>query len=143
MSFRVLEDLCIGCGACDFSCPAGALQKTESFLGLFAIDPYTCDDCGRCVGMCPVGAITPDPAWPVCHGHGCPLSSRRLAGMECAVWQIRCEACGATSWRSPDGEWSCPGCGMGMRVACPKARHVGQVPPPGSAPRGDAVRRSA
>ena len=77
MSFRVLEDVCIGCGACDYSCPTDALSKTDTFLGLFVIDPFTCDDCGICVDKCPVLAIEPDPAWPVCRGHGCPLTSKR------------------------------------------------------------------
>ena len=81
MSKQVLEDVCIGCGACDFSCPTGALTKTDSFLGLFAIDPYTCDDCGRCIDKCPVGAIVADPTWPECQARGCPLTSNRLSGL--------------------------------------------------------------
>lgn len=62
MSLQVLEDVCIGCVACDFSCPTGALFKTDSFLGLFAIEPFTCNDCGECVPKCPVGAIVTDPS---------------------------------------------------------------------------------
>jgi len=103
MSLQVLEDLCIGCGACDFSCPTGALAKTDSFLGLFAIDPYTCDDCGRCVDKCPVGAIVPDPSWPVCEAKGCPLTSTRLSEFTCAYWQQRCSQCGSTLWQTPKG----------------------------------------
>ncbi len=124
MAFRVIEDACIGCGGCDFSCPTGALTKTDTFLGLFAIDPYTCDDCGLCVPKCPVYAIEPDPEWPTCHGHGCPLTSRRLTGFECALWQQRCPACNATMWRSPMGEVACPRCDLGMKVSCPKTRHL-------------------
>ncbi len=124
MSLQVLEDLCIGCGACDFSCPTGALAKTESFLGLFAIDPYTCDDCGRCVAKCPVAAIVPDPSWPVCEGRGCPLTSTRLSEFTCAYWQQRCAQCGSTLWQAPDGAWTCSRCGLGMRVSCPKTRHL-------------------
>jgi NAD-dependent dihydropyrimidine dehydrogenase PreA subunit len=131
MSFRVLEDVCIGCGACDFSCPTGALTKTDSFLGLFTIDPLTCDDCGVCVDKCPVLAIVPDPQWPVCHGRGCPLTSRRLADVSCAIWQQRCAECGTTSWRRADGEWSCPKCSWGLRVACPKTRSLGAQLSPG------------
>ena len=77
MSLKVLEDVCIGCGACDFSCPTGALTKTDTFLGLFTIDPFTCNDCGQCVPKCPEQAIVADPEWPVCGGHGCPLTSKR------------------------------------------------------------------
>lgn len=127
MSLQVLEDVCIGCGACDFSCPTGALTKTDSFLGLFTIDPFTCNDCGLCVPKCPENAIVADPAWPVCSGRGCPLASKRLAEVECAFWQNRCERCGTTMWRhaneTSDG-WACPRCGWDMKVACPKTRQL-------------------
>ncbi|MEZ5216974.1 MAG: 4Fe-4S binding protein [Ilumatobacteraceae bacterium] len=124
MSYRVAQDLCIGCGACDFSCHADALRKTDAFLGLFEIDPLTCDDCGVCVAKCPEEAIVPDPEWPVCRGHGCPLSSRRLSATVCAVWQRRCPTCGYTTW-STDGEtWSCPKCDEGRKVSCPRSHLV-------------------
>ena len=123
MSYKVLEELCIGCGACDFSCHANALHKTDSFLGLFAIDPYTCDDCAVCVGKCPEGAIRPDPAWPVCHGHGCPLSSQRLAEVQCSIWQQRCPSCGSTMWLEPGASKpTCSVCDSGRKVSCPKTR---------------------
>jgi len=129
MAYQVLEDVCIGCGACDFSCPTGALTKTDTFLGLFTIDPYTCDDCAICVDKCPVLAIVADPAWPVCHGRGCPLTSRRLADVECAIWQERCPGCGTTLWRSVGDEWTCSHCDLHMKVACPKTKHLpGPVP---------------
>ena len=127
MSLRVLEDVCIGCGACDFSCPTGALTKTDSFLGLFVIDPFTCNDCGICVPKCPERAIVPDPAWPVCGGHGCPLTSKRLADVECAFWQERCPSCGTTMWRhggEASDTWDCPHCGWNMKVACPRTRKL-------------------
>ena len=127
MSLGVLEDLCIGCGACDFSCPTGALVKTDSFLGLFTIDPYTCNDCGLCVDKCPVGAIVADPAWPVCSGRGCPLTSARLSGFTCAYWRDRCPECGSTLWRQADGTAACSRCGLGMRVSCPKTRQLERV----------------
>jgi NAD-dependent dihydropyrimidine dehydrogenase PreA subunit len=123
MALRVVEDLCIGCGACDFSCPTNALHKTDSFLGLFAIDPLTCDDCGICVGKCPELAIVPDPAWPVCHGRGCPLTSKRLAGTECSIWQDRCPSCGSTLWKTDSPQWWCPHCDHHLRVGCPKSHH--------------------
>lgn len=125
MSHRVLEDACIGCGACDFTCPTGALTKTESFLGVFAIDPFTCDDCGLCVPKCPVDAIEIDASWAVCRGHGCPLSSQRLAGVQCAVWQHVCPSCGATEWRRSGTEpWQCARCDMEMRVQCPRVHQL-------------------
>lgn len=127
MSFKVLEDACIGCGACDFSCPTGALTKTDSFLGLFVIDPYTCDDCALCVDKCPVLAIVPDPAWAVCHDRGCPLTSHRLEGVECAIWQQRCPSCGSTLWAAEASGWKCSRCDLGMKVSCPKTRHLEEV----------------
>lgn len=125
MSLMVRQDRCIGCGACDYSCHTQALVKTDSFLGLFEIDPFTCDDCGVCVGKCPENAIVVDPAFPVCHGHGCPLTSQRLADIDCAIWQQTCPSCGTTMWRdhaAGDQAWACPKCDSGRKVACPKTR---------------------
>jgi ferredoxin len=124
MSYKVIEDLCIGCGACDFSCPTGALTKTDSFLGLFEIDPFTCDDCAICVDKCPVLAIVVDAAWPICSGKGCPLTSSRLEEVSCAVWQERCETCGTTLWQREDGQWACPSCAWEMKVHCPRTRRL-------------------
>ncbi len=130
MSFKVTDD-CIGCGACEYACPTTALTKTDSFLGVFTIDPYLCDDCTLCVGKCPVVAIVSDPAWAVCRGRGCPLTSRRLADIECAVWQQRCPECGTTLWRHDADEWTCPRCGLGMRVRCPKTNNLEAATAPG------------
>ena len=127
MSFEVIEDACIGCGGCEYACPTGALTKTDSFLGLFTIDRFRCDDCGLCVPKCPVDAIVPDPEWPVCYGRGCPLSSTRLAGYQCDIWQRACPTCGGPLWRAPDAAdeaWRCPRCDDGRKVGCPKIRHL-------------------
>lgn len=124
MSHRVIEDACIGCGGCEYACPTGALTKTDSFLGVFVIDPFTCDDCGLCVDKCPVLAIGPDPDWAVCGDRGCPLKSSRLSDVECAVWQERCPTCTTTMWRRDDGSWQCPRCDMHMRVACPRTHKL-------------------
>lgn len=124
MSLRVLQDACIGCGACEYACPSGALEKTDSFLGVFAIDPFRCDDCLKCVTKCPVDVIVPDPDWPVCHGRGCPLSSRRLAGTECSIFAATCGGCGGPLWRSGADVWLCPRCDQGRPVGCPKTRHL-------------------
>ena len=108
MSLQVLEDLCIGCGACDFSCPTGALAKTDSFLGLFAIDPYTCDDCGRCVDKVSGRRHRARPAWPVCEGKGCPLTSVRLSEFTCALLAAAMPLSAvSTLWQGPDGSWVC------------------------------------
>ncbi len=129
MTFKVVEDACIGCGACDYSCPTGALSKTDSFLGLFIIDPYRCDSCGLCVDKCPVLAIVPDPEFPVCHGRGCPLSSERLSKVECNIFNERCDSCGGPLWRE-DEDWGCPRCDGGRKVGCPKVRMFEKYPVP-------------
>jgi ferredoxin len=129
MSLMVLQDRCIGCGACDYSCHSQALTKTDSFLGIFEIDPYTCDDCMACVAKCPETAIVEDPRFPVCHGHGCPLQSNRLEGTECAIWQQQCSTCGTTLWRAAGADqFSCPKCDDGRKVSCPKTRLLQIVP---------------
>jgi NAD-dependent dihydropyrimidine dehydrogenase PreA subunit/predicted RNA-binding Zn-ribbon protein involved in translation (DUF1610 family) len=123
MSYRVIQERCIGCGACDYSCHANALMKTDSFLGLFEIDPFTCDDCAVCVGKCPERAIVVDDRFPTCHGHGCPLHSTRLEGVECSIWQATCDTCGTALWREPGADhFSCPKCDDGRKVSCPKTR---------------------
>jgi len=125
MSLKVLVDECIGCGGCEYACPTGALTKTDSFLGLFEIDPYTCDDCGLCVSKCPYDAIVGDAEWPGCFGHGCPLSSSRLTGYECTVWQDSCPTCQGPLWRADESSpWTCPRCDDGRKVGCPKLRHL-------------------
>ncbi len=127
---KVLDDVCIGCGACDYSCPNGALYKTDSFLGLFAIDPYRCDSCGDCLPKCPVVAIVPDPEWVVCHGRGCPLSSTRLGMVECNIFSDQCDGCGGPLWRDSSEEWGCPRCDGQRKVGCPKLNMFDRVPVP-------------
>ncbi len=139
MSHTVIEDACIGCGACEYACPTGALTKTDSFLGLFEIEPLTCNDCGQCVPKCPVDAIAVDPAWARCQARGCPLSSNRMATTECTFWLRRCTTCGSPMWREREGpprgdeltvpaaldddqRWACPTCDLALKVTCPRVR---------------------
>jgi len=130
MAFKVVESLCIGCGACDYACTSSALAKTDSFMGLFAIDPYRCNDCSDCVPKCPEDAIVEDPDWVVCHGHGCPLSSDRLGMVECNIFADRCDSCGGPMWRNAGEAWGCPRCDAGRKVGCPKIRMFDKVPVP-------------
>lgn len=46
--------LCTGCGACDFTCPTGAISMTEDGCGFVypAVDESACVGCGRCLGAC-------------------------------------------------------------------------------------------
>ena len=52
--YVVDKDACIGCGACEGTCPVGAIVATDD--GKFAIND-SCVDCGACEGGCPVSAI--------------------------------------------------------------------------------------
>ncbi|MCP3937514.1 MAG: 4Fe-4S dicluster domain-containing protein [Actinomycetia bacterium] len=130
MSHKVLDSACIGCGGCDYACPTGALYKTDSFLGLFEIDPYRCDDCLDCIPLCPEIAIVPDPEWVVCHGRGCPLSSERLKMVQCNVFQAQCPTCEGPLWKAEGDDWTCPRCDDGRKVGCPKVRMFEKYPVP-------------
>ncbi len=48
-----VTDACVGCGACEGSCPVGAITMD----GTAKIDADACIDCGACEGACPTGAI--------------------------------------------------------------------------------------
>ncbi|MDA8147769.1 MAG: 4Fe-4S binding protein [Actinomycetota bacterium] len=126
MAYRV-GDGCIGCGACEFACPTAAISQTADFPVTFVVDPLGCDDCARCVVVCPVDVLAPDPAWAVCNGRGCPLSSLRYAGWECSRGAERCRRCGSMLWRPPGGAWVCSRCRLGedgRGASCPKVRQA-------------------
>jgi len=50
-----ISDECINCGACDDSCPVGAITESDSKR---VIDEEGCIDCGACVDTCPVNCIS-------------------------------------------------------------------------------------
>jgi ferredoxin len=52
---RVISDACVACGACEGTCPVGAISMGD---GKFEIDADKCIDCGACEGGCPTGAIS-------------------------------------------------------------------------------------
>ena len=51
----VISDACISCGACEGTCPAGAISEGD---GQYVIDADTCMECGACAVGCPAGAIS-------------------------------------------------------------------------------------
>ena len=51
----VISDDCIMCGACEGTCPAGAIAEGD---GKYEIKADDCIDCGTCAGACPTGAIS-------------------------------------------------------------------------------------
>ena len=54
MAAKVDADSCIACGACEGTCPIGAITLD----GTATVDESACIECGACTGACPVGAIT-------------------------------------------------------------------------------------
>jgi ferredoxin len=52
---RVISDKCIGCGACETTCPVEAIFMGESH---FEIAPDICIDCGVCEIGCHADAIS-------------------------------------------------------------------------------------
>lgn len=56
MSYKI-DDNCISCGACESTCPVGAISAGDD---KYVIDPEICIECGACAGVCPVGAPSQD-----------------------------------------------------------------------------------
>ena len=52
---HVISDECLACGACEDTCPVGAIALDEA-KGIYVINDE-CVDCGACEDGCPVGAI--------------------------------------------------------------------------------------
>ena len=44
----VISDACISCGACEGTCPAGAISEGD---GQYVIDADTCMECGACADV--------------------------------------------------------------------------------------------
>ena len=55
MPVTVDKEVCIGCGACVATCPAGALELDDD--GKSENNPDLCISCLICTGSCPVAAI--------------------------------------------------------------------------------------
>ena len=51
----VISNDCLSCGACEATCPIGAIAMGSDH---FEIDAGSCIECGSCAAACPVGAIS-------------------------------------------------------------------------------------
>ena len=72
MAFRILEDVCIGCAACEAVCPNEAVSRGDD--DTFVIDPAMCTECvgfydeQQCAEVCPVDACVLNSETPETHG---------------------------------------------------------------------------
>ncbi len=49
----IINDECIGCGACEGECPVSCISSDGD---KYVINADECIECGACAGACPVGA---------------------------------------------------------------------------------------
>lgn len=56
MAYRINDDECIACGACQPVCPVECISEKDD--GKRLIDEDTCISCGACAGVCPVSCIS-------------------------------------------------------------------------------------
>ncbi len=49
-----ISDECIACGACEGTCPMGAISVAD----VAEVEDDSCVECGACLGACPVEAIS-------------------------------------------------------------------------------------
>jgi len=67
MAYKIQNDVCICCGACESECRNSAISPGEDG---YVIYPTKCTECvglfeiQKCVEVCPVGAPVPDPEFP-------------------------------------------------------------------------------
>lgn len=56
MAYKIDEESCIGCGACETVCPVSCISEIESEKR--RIDGSKCISCGACADICPVACIS-------------------------------------------------------------------------------------
>ena len=60
MAYRILEEKCVGCGACAWVCLFGAPMQANENGSVYRVDDKKCVSCGHCEEICPNSAIRPD-----------------------------------------------------------------------------------
>jgi len=87
MSFKVLVERCIGCGACDYSCHTEALTKTDEFLGLFQqeLGPVSGPSITETSMLYHQAMADLDELYKAYRGTGPSIAERRAWGRDLAV----------------------------------------------------------
>lgn len=52
---KIVDDDCVGCGACVSACPNSVLELEDDKAKVKK--PESCDDCNACQDACPTGAV--------------------------------------------------------------------------------------
>ena len=110
MAYRIIEDKCVGCGACAWVCLFGVPKATAEGGAKYTIPKDKCVGCGHCENICPNSAIEPCPdhrrlkkvtilpencvGCTVCR-HVCPEKAPfGERGKPFAILQEKCTQCG-------------------------------------------------
>ena len=59
MAYRIIEEKCVGCGACAWACLFGVPQATAPGGAKYTIPKEKCVGCGHCENICPNSAVVP------------------------------------------------------------------------------------
>ena len=111
MAYRIIEEKCVGCGACAWVCLFKVPAAATSDKSKYTIEKEKCAGCGQCENICPNNAIEPCPdhrkiskveilpekciGCTVC-AHICPEKAPfGEHGKPFAIMQEKCVQCGA------------------------------------------------
>lgn len=75
---KIVEELCIGCGACADACHEGAIEMIDGKAKLTRED--YCDGLGDCLPTCPTNAITFEEREALAYDEAAVLAAKNIAG---------------------------------------------------------------